>query len=117
MADKKEANEQQAPTMQKLVSLKDDGYYANCSMLESTPFDVAILFGKVRPKSDESGQRSLVEVYERQVYLSHLQAKALYDALGRGLQALTQQQQQMQQQQQQQAQRTQPAATLTKPKA
>jgi hypothetical protein len=31
-------------------------------------------------------------VYERQVYVSHLQARALYEALGRSLQSLSQQQ-------------------------
>jgi hypothetical protein len=36
------------------------------------------------PVSGANGQRSLVEMYDRQVYLSHLQARALYEALGRG---------------------------------
>ncbi len=58
-------------------------------MVETTPFDIAILFGKVRPVMDQSGQASLVEMYDRQVYLSHLQARALYDALGRSLGSLS----------------------------
>lgn len=82
MANDQERQEQRQ-TLQKRVALKEDGYYANCSMVEMTPFDLAILFGKVRPVSDANGQRSLAEMYDRQVYLSHLQARALYEALGR----------------------------------
>jgi len=78
-------DKQQRAQLQKVVSLKEDGYYSNCTMLEGTPFDISILFGKVRPRTDEKGQAGLVEVYEKQVYLSHLQAKALHDALGRSL--------------------------------
>jgi hypothetical protein len=82
--------EQRAP-MQKVVNLKDEAYYSNCTMVETTPFDIAILFGKIRPATNESGERTLVEVYDRQVYLSHLQAKALYDAIGRSLASLSRQ--------------------------
>jgi hypothetical protein len=82
-------NTQQTAQVQKMVSLKEDGYYSNCSMVEGTPFDISILFGKVRPRTDEKGQTGLVEVYERQVYLSHLQARALHDALGRSLRSMT----------------------------
>jgi hypothetical protein len=78
-------DEQTRQTMPKIVSMKDEGYYSNCIMVETTPFDVSILFGKVRPRSNEQGQNTLVEVYEKQVYLSPLQARALYDALGRSL--------------------------------
>ncbi len=74
--------------LQKVVAVKDEPYYANCTMVETTPFDISLLLGKVRPRMDEQGNRSLVEVYEKQVYLSHLQARALYDALGRSLAAL-----------------------------
>jgi len=80
--------QEQRQALPKRVALKEDGYYANCTMVEMTPFDIAILFGKVRPVSDANGQRSLVEMYDRQVYLSHLQARALYDALGRSLGSL-----------------------------
>jgi hypothetical protein len=79
----------QRPMMQKMIALKDDGYYSNCSMVEATPFDISVLFGKIRPRMDDKGQASLVEVYERQVYLSHLQARALFEALGRSLNSLS----------------------------
>jgi hypothetical protein len=96
MADNPEERErrQQLP---KMVSLREDAYYANCTMLETTPFDISILFGRVRPRTDEKGQSTLVEVYEKQVYLSHLQARALYDALGRSLMAAAPKPQQQQQ--------------------
>lgn len=81
-----EQQNEQRTGLPKLISTKEDAYYSNCTMLETTPFDISILFGKVRPRTDDKGQRQLVEVYERQIYLSHLQAKALYDALGRSLQ-------------------------------
>ncbi|MBI4963396.1 MAG: hypothetical protein HY913_08965 [Desulfomonile tiedjei] len=84
MAEVKE-DKQRRTQVQKMVSLKEDGYYSNCTMVEGTPFDISILFGKIRPRTDEKGQAGLVEVYERQVYLSHLQARALHDALSRSL--------------------------------
>jgi hypothetical protein len=90
MADNVQEQGMRPTQVQKVVSLREDGYYANCSMLEATPFDVSILFGKVRPKADEEGRTVLVEVYEKQIYLSHLQAKALYEALGRSLSGVMQ---------------------------
>jgi hypothetical protein len=39
---------------------------------------------------------ALVEMYDRQVYLSHLQARALYEGLGRSLSALSRQARQTQ---------------------
>jgi hypothetical protein len=90
---KKPEETQQPTTLPKVVSVQDDGlFYSNCSMIETSPFDISILFGKVRRRSNEKGEQSLVEVYERQVYVSHLQARALYEALGRSLHALSQQQ-------------------------
>lgn len=76
-------------TLPKMISLKEDGFYSNCTMVETTPFDISVLFGKVRPRVDEQGNRSLVEVYEKQIYLSHLQARALHEALGRSLASIT----------------------------
>ncbi len=93
MADDQQT-QQRPQGMPKMIALKEDAYYSNCTLLESTPFDVSVLFGKVRPRTDEQGQSSLVEVYERQIYLSHLQARVLYDALGRTLSNLAQRQQQ-----------------------
>jgi len=84
MAEDQSPRQQVAPT-QKMVNLKEDGYYSNCTMVEANPFDISILFGKIRPRVDEKGQASLVEIYERQLYLSHLQARALHEALGRSL--------------------------------
>ncbi len=93
MADSQEQRDQRQ-TLQKKLALKEEAYYSNCSMVETTPFDISVLFGKVRPATDQAGQSTLVEVYERQVYLSHLQAKALYEALGRSLSSLNRQAQQ-----------------------
>ncbi len=91
MADEQPQAEQQRQGMPKMVSIKEDAiYYANCTMLQTTPFDISALFGKVRPQTDDKGQGTLVEVYEKQIYLSHLQARALYDALGRSLANLSQ---------------------------
>jgi len=79
---------EQQPTLPKKVALKDEPYYANCAMVQMTPFDLAILFGKITPVTDGNGQGQLVDVYDRQIYLSHLQARGLYDALGRSLSAM-----------------------------
>jgi hypothetical protein len=81
--------EQQNATIQKTVSLREDGYYSNCTMVEANPFDISILFGKIRHKSDEKGQQILTELYEKQIYLSHLQAMALHRALGQSLQSVS----------------------------
>jgi len=97
----KQPEQQQQPqqqTLPKRVALKDDPYYANCAMVQMTPFDLAILFGKITPVTDGNGQGQLVEVYDRQIYLSHLQARALYDALGRSLSSLRRDVQQTQSQ-------------------
>jgi len=88
----KQPEQQQQPnqqqTLPKRVALKDEPYYANCAMVQITPFDLAILFGKITPVTGGNGQGQLVEIYDRQIYLSHLQARALYDALKRSLSAL-----------------------------
>jgi hypothetical protein len=81
--------QQQQQTLPKRVALKDEPYYANCAMVQMTPFDLSILLGKITPVTDPNGQGQLVEVYDKQVYLSHLQAKALSDALKRSLSAFT----------------------------
>jgi len=90
MADDEKVRDQRT-VPSKMVSLKEDGYYSNCTMVETTPFDISILFGKLRPRMDEKGQASLVELYEKQIYLSHVQARALAEALGRSLEALARQ--------------------------
>ena len=56
MADEEQKQEQRQD-LPKRIALKDDPYYANCTMLEMTPFDVAILFGKVRPTRDAIVER------------------------------------------------------------
>lgn len=109
MADSEEQKDQRQG-LQKRIALKEEAYYSNCSMVETTPFDIAVLFGKVRPMTDQAGQTALVEVYERQVYLSHLQAKALYEALGRSLSALNRQAQPQPQPQSQPQRQVQPQA-------
>ncbi len=90
--NEKQSEQQQQPeqqqTLPKRVALRDEPYYANCAMVQMTPFDLAILFGKITPVTDSNGQTQLAEVYDRQVYLSHLQARALLDALTRSLSSL-----------------------------
>ena len=88
MAENQDQEPQKA-TVQKAVSLREDGYYSNCTMVEANPFDISILFGKIRHKSDEKGQQILMELYEKQIYLSHLQAAALHRALGQSLQSVS----------------------------
>lgn len=87
MPDTKNPGQQQTVT-QRVLSIKDDPFYANCTMVETSPFDISILFGRVRPRTDDTGNNVLAEVYEKQIYLSHLQAKALHEALGRSLDAM-----------------------------
>jgi len=75
VSDTQERQERPA-ALQKRVSLKQDGYYGNCTIVEMTPFDIGVLFGKIRPVANADGQASVVEMYDRQVCLSHWQAKA-----------------------------------------
>ncbi|MFH1113903.1 MAG: hypothetical protein V1792_08280 [Pseudomonadota bacterium] len=149
--NEKQSEQQQQPWQQqalpKRVALRDEPYYANCAMVQMTPFDLIVerkgnrsrhgkpmlaayaapvplrapLFdwhsyqdctlasgkrmitsgsvllegslgsgalGKITPVTDDNGQSQLVEIYDRQIYLSHLQAKALSDALTRSLSSL-----------------------------
>ncbi|MBM4329487.1 MAG: hypothetical protein FJ118_20270 [Deltaproteobacteria bacterium] len=72
---KGEEQQEQQQALQKRVALKQDSYYANATMVETTLFDIAILFGEVRPLLDANGQLSLVEMYARQVHLSYLHAR------------------------------------------
>lgn len=56
-------------------------YYANCVMIASSPRDIAIFFGRFVPTTDEKGGQKLVELYERQVYMTLEQAEDLATVL------------------------------------
>ncbi|MFH1112572.1 MAG: hypothetical protein V1792_01500 [Pseudomonadota bacterium] len=74
----------------KRIQLEDDGYCVNGVMVEMSPFDISMLLGKIHAVMDGNGQAQLVKNYERQIYLSHLQARSLLNALGKGLINLSQ---------------------------
>ncbi len=57
---------------------KVQDYYSNCVMVNSTNWDFCLLFGR----SHLEGQDKVVEIYERSIYLSPQQAKALLNILG-----------------------------------
>jgi len=50
-------------------------------MIASSPRDIAIFFGRFVPTTDEKGGQKLVELYERQVYMTLEQAEDLATVL------------------------------------
>ncbi|MFH1112949.1 MAG: hypothetical protein V1792_03425 [Pseudomonadota bacterium] len=147
MSENEKQSEQQQQPLPMRVALRDEPYYANCAMVQMTPFDVIVerkknrssqgkpmldayaapvpprappfdchnyqectlvpgtrmmtcasmplegslgsgALGKITPVTDENGQGQVVEMYDRQIYLSHLQARALHSALTKSLSSL-----------------------------
>jgi hypothetical protein len=62
-------------------------YYANCAMIATSPRDVSLFFGRFVPAQDEKGGQKLVELYERQVYMTVEQAEDLASVLNQTVQA------------------------------
>lgn len=58
-------------------------YYANCAMVATSPKDVAVMFGRYVPTSEEGGGQRMAELYERQIYMTLEQADELARALTR----------------------------------
>ena len=62
-------------------------YYANCAMIATSPRDISLFFGRFVPASDEKGGQKLVELYERQVYMTLEQAEDLAAVLNQTVKA------------------------------
>lgn len=62
-------------------------YYANCAMIATTPRDISLFFGRFVPAADEKGGQKLVELYERQVYMTLEQAEDLAAVLNQTVKA------------------------------
>jgi hypothetical protein len=62
-------------------------YYANCAMIATSPRDISLFFGRFVPTADEKGGQKLVELYERQVYMTLEQAEDLASVLNQTVQA------------------------------
>ena len=62
-------------------------YYANCAMIATSPRDVSLFFGRFVPTADEKGGQKLVELYERQVYMTLEQAEDLAAVLDQTVKA------------------------------
>lgn len=63
-------------------------YYCNCAMIATSPKDVALFFGRYIPGSNEKGEQTLTELYERQVYMTVEQAEELASTLTRTVEAM-----------------------------
>jgi hypothetical protein len=62
-------------------------YYANCAMIATSPRDFSLFFGRFVPTSDEKGGQKLVELYERQIYMTLEQAEDLAAVLDQTVKA------------------------------
>ena len=61
----------------KMMSNQLAVYYTNCAMVATSPRDISLFFGRYVPTSDEKGSQKLVELYERQIYMTVEQAEDL----------------------------------------
>ncbi len=52
-------------------------YYSNCAMVVTSPRDVSVMFGRYVPASNEKGEQTMAELYERQIYMTIEQAEDL----------------------------------------
>jgi hypothetical protein len=57
-------------------------------MIATSPKDVALFFGRYIPGSNEKGEQTLTELYERQVYMTIEQAEELAMTLTRTVDAM-----------------------------
>jgi hypothetical protein len=62
-------------------------YYANCAMIATSPRDISLFFGRFVPTADEKGGQKLMELYERQVYMTLEQAEDLAAVLNQTVKA------------------------------
>ncbi|MGC8906108.1 MAG: hypothetical protein ACP5M0_01535 [Desulfomonilaceae bacterium] len=58
-----------------------DTYYAGCTMVVSSPVDICVYFGRYTLKDLESGRPGLVQVFEKQVYLTPEEAERVGQAI------------------------------------
>lgn len=71
----------------RMMSNQMSVYYSNCAMVATTPRDISLFFGRFTPLQDDSGNQSLGELYERQIYMTIEQAEDLVKMLTRTLEA------------------------------
>lgn len=63
-----------------------DTYYAGCTMVVSSPVDVCVYFGRYTLRDLETGRPNLVQLFEKQVYLSPDEAERVGQAILRTVQ-------------------------------
>lgn len=63
-----------------------DTYYAGCSMVVSSPVDICVYFGRYTLKDLETGRPNLVQLFEKQVYLTPDEAERVGQAILRTVQ-------------------------------
>jgi hypothetical protein len=52
-------------------------YYSNCAMVGTTHREISLLFGRLAPATAGRGNAPMVELYERQIYMTVEQAEDL----------------------------------------
>jgi|UniRef100_A0A7C4ETB4 hypothetical protein len=58
-----------------------DTYYAGCTMVVSSPVDICVYFGRYTLKDLETGRPGLVQIFEKQVYLTPEEAERVGQAI------------------------------------
>ncbi len=72
----------------RLMSKDLNVYYSNCAMIAMSPRDISLYYGRFVPASDDKGNQSLAELYERQVYMTIDQAEHIVKLLSQTLDAV-----------------------------
>lgn len=63
-----------------------DTYYAGCTMVVSSPVDICVYFGRYTLQDLETGHPNLVQLFEKQVYLTPEEAERVGQAILRTVQ-------------------------------
>lgn len=74
----------QAP--QRILTEFVDTYYAGCAMVASSPVDISLYFGRYSLKDLDTGRPVLVQVFEKQLYMTVDEAERLGQAILRTVQ-------------------------------
>ncbi len=84
MRESSEEKSQEAKATQTPArSLSDfvDTYYAGCTMVVSSPVDICVYFGRYTLKDLETGRPGLMQIFEKQVYLTPDEAERVGHAI------------------------------------
>jgi hypothetical protein len=79
--ESKPAGEKPAVEAVRQMSREMNVYYSNCAMVGTTHREVSLFFGRLAPGAEGHGRSPMMELYERQVYMTVDQAEDLVQVL------------------------------------